>query len=68
MKKKFKVEGMSCGHCRKTVENALNAVDGITASVTLDPPAATIEFSGEEKTLEELQQIIQQAGEFKFSE
>lgn len=33
MIKKIKVEGMSCGHCVKRVEKALNAIDGVTGVV-----------------------------------
>ena len=57
MKKEFKVEGMMCNHCRMHVEKALNSMEGIHATVTLDPPVATVEFSDGEKTLEELQKV-----------
>lgn len=68
MKKEFKIQGMSCKHCRMHVEKALNSIDGVTASVTLDPPVATIEFSGEEKSLEELQKAISEAGDYEITE
>ena len=70
MKKTFKVEGMMCGHCRMHVEKALNALDGVKAVVTLDPPAAEVEFSGDHAyTLEELQkQVSEEAGEYTLSE
>ena len=66
MKKEFKIEGMSCNHCRMHVEKALNGVEGVKAVVTLDPPVATIEFSGEEKPVEELQKALSEAGDFKI--
>lgn len=66
MKKEFKIEGMSCNHCRMHVEKALNSLDGVTATVTLIPPVATIEFSGEEKPLEELQKTLSKAGDYKI--
>ena len=69
MKKEFKVEGMMCNHCRMHVEKALNALDGVKAEVTLDPPVAYLEFSGREYTLEELQkQVSEEAGEYTLSE
>ncbi len=65
MKKEFKVEGMMCNHCRMHVEKALNSMEGIHATVTLDPPVAIVEFSDGEKTLEELQKAVtEEAGDY----
>ena len=65
MKKEYKVEGMMCNHCRMHVEKALNSMEGIHATVTLDPPVATVEFSDGEKTLEELQKVVtKEAGDY----
>lgn len=66
MKKEFKVEGMMCNHCRMHVEKALNKLEGVNATVTLDPPVATVEFTGgREYTLEELQkQVSEEAGDY----
>ena len=65
MKKEFKVEGMMCNHCRMHVEKALNSMEGIHATVTLNPPVATVEFSDGEKTLEELQKVVtKEAGDY----
>ena len=58
MKKEYQVSGMNCNHCRMSVEKGLNSIEGVTATVTLDPPVATVEFSGEEKPLAELQQAL----------
>ena len=70
MKKEFKVEGMMCNHCRMHVEKALNALDGVTAAVTLDPPVAAVEFTGDKVyTMAELQkQVTEEAGEYTLSE
>ena len=69
MEKQFKVSGMMCNHCRMHVEKALNKLEGVTATVTLDPPVATVQFSGKEYTLEELQkQVTEEAGEYTLSE
>ncbi|MCD8181969.1 MAG: heavy metal translocating P-type ATPase [Bacteroides sp.] len=69
MKKEFKVEGMTCNHCRMHVEKALNSMDGVHATVTLDPPVATVEFSNGEKTLKELQAVVtEEAGDYTLKE
>ena len=67
-KSSYKVEGMMCNHCRMHVEKALNSLEGVHATVTLDPPAATIEFTGGRSyTLEELQaQITKEAGDYQI--
>ena len=65
MKKEFIVDGMTCNHCRMHVEHALNALDGVKAVVTLDPPVAAVEFSGPEIGLGELQKAVtERAGEY----
>lgn len=41
----FKVEGMSCGHCRMAVENALKTLDGVSdVNVDLDSGIVTVEY------------------------
>lgn len=68
MKKEFNVSGMMCMHCRAHVEKALNKIDGVSATVTLDPPVATVSFSHSELPLEQLQQIVtEEAGEYKLT-
>lgn len=69
MKKEFKVEGMMCNHCRMHVEKALNGMDGVHATVSLNPPVATLEFSEGEKTLDELQAAVSaEAGDYTLKE
>lgn len=68
MEKKYRIEGMMCGHCRMHVEKALNGIDGVRATVELEPPVATVEFSGGEKPLAELQRALDGAGEYKITE
>ena len=67
MKQQFKVEGMMCNNCRTHVEKALNSLDGVTATVTLNPPVAVIE-SGRELTLDEVQAVVsEKAGDYRVS-
>ena len=69
MEKQFKVSGMMCNHCRMHVEKALNKLEGVSATVTLDPPVAAVQFNGKEYTLDELQQqVTEEAGEYTLSE
>ena len=69
MKKTFKVSGMMCQNCRKHVEKALNSMEGVSAVVTLDPPVAEVEFTGAERSLEELQAFVtEEAGDYTLSE
>ena len=64
MKYEFKVEGMMCDHCRTHVEKALNSIEGVKATVTLNPPVATIE-SDHPLTSGDLQQVItEKAGDY----
>ena len=36
------IDGMMCMHCKAHVEKALNAIDGVTATVDLDSKSASI--------------------------
>lgn len=48
VKKQIKIEGMSCGHCKATVETALGSVEGvIKAEVNLDEKLAIVELEKE---------------------
>lgn len=69
MKKEYRVKGMMCDHCRSHVEKALNGIDGVKATVTLQPPVATVEFTGRELSLAELQAVVtEKAGDYELSE
>lgn len=68
MEYKFKVEGMMCKHCCAHVEKALNSIEGVKATVTLDPPVAVIE-SSHELDIKEIQSVISEnAGDYIISE
>ena len=67
--RQYKVEGMMCKHCVGRVEQALNTIEGAKVIVTLDPPVASIEFSGNPLSVEELQKILtEKAGDYQISE
>jgi len=42
MEKVMKIEGMMCPHCQAHVEKALNALEGVTATVDLQAGTATV--------------------------
>ena len=44
MKKVIEIKGMTCDHCQKHVENALNAIDGVEAEVNLKKNVATVKI------------------------
>ncbi|QWD79372.1 heavy-metal-associated domain-containing protein [Polynucleobacter sp. MWH-Spelu-300-X4] len=56
----FSVNGMNCGHCTKTITNAILAVDP-SAKVETDIPSKTVKVSSE-KSIEILSSTISEAG------
>lgn len=46
-KKTIHIEGMSCGHCKASVEKALNAISGVSAAVDLDKKIAAVKLTKE---------------------
>lgn len=45
MKKTLKIDGMMCSHCTGRVSQALNAIDGVQAEVSLEDQAAYLTLS-----------------------
>ena len=62
----YQITGMSCNGCRTTVENALNTIDGIMATVSLNPPVATITMENH-IPIELLQEALTKAGNYSIS-
>ncbi len=62
----YQITGMTCGGCRSKVEEALNTVTGIDATVTLDPPMATVKMENH-VPIEQLQQALSAAGHYTIS-
>lgn len=42
MNKTIKIEGMSCQHCVKRIEKALNSLKGVQATVSLENKSAEL--------------------------
>jgi len=57
------VAGMSCGHCKMAVTNAVSALDGVKdVEVSLENNTATVEFEESKLLLETIRQAIQAQG------
>ncbi|HYF84317.1 MAG TPA: copper ion binding protein [Clostridia bacterium] len=62
MKKKINIEGMSCMHCVKHVEEALKEVAGvIKVTVDLNGKNAVVELDGDVQD-SQLSEVIQEVG------
>ncbi len=56
----LKIDGMSCNHCVGRVDKALNELDGVKASVTLEPQEAVVE--GKDLDADLLKKTVEDAG------
>lgn len=53
----FKVPGMMCMHCVKSISDALNALEGIR-DLQIDLPTKTVSFEGDgEKAKEAIEEL-----------
>ena len=60
MSKIYKVEGMSCGGCASSVEQAIKAIDGqATVTIELDGGLVTVDGVADDKAIE---QAVEDAG------
>lgn len=59
--KTLQIEGMTCGHCQARVEKALNAIDGVQATVDLASNSAVVTLS-KEVANEILKKAVEDAG------
>jgi cation transport ATPase len=61
VKKVMKIEGMMCSHCTGTVTKVLNAIDGVSAEVSLEDKCAYITLS-KDVSIEALKAAVENAG------
>lgn len=62
MKEVLKVEGMSCGHCVKSVETSVGELNGVSSvKVDLASKEVTVEFT-EDVTLDQIKETIEDQG------
>ena len=62
MKKQINIEGMSCGHCVKHVEEALKEIAGVAnVTVSLEGKNAIVELNSEVED-SKLKEAVEEAG------
>ncbi len=59
----YTITGMTCDGCRSKVEKTLNAIDGVEAKVSLNPPLATITMEKHIATTQ-LQEALTAVGKY----
>lgn len=60
MNQTFNVQGMTCGHCERSVTNAIKAIDP-TAEVRIDRPQARVDVTSDQPR-ERLAEAIREEG------
>lgn len=57
------VYGMTCGHCQKSVADAISSLEGVeSVDVNLEAERATVNFDPEKTSIEDIKGAIQKAG------
>ncbi|EKU45080.1 copper chaperone CopZ [Staphylococcus arlettae] len=57
------IEGMSCDHCKHSIEKALNSLDGVTSSeVNLSNENVEIAFDGSQVGFNDFKEAIENQG------
>jgi len=57
------VQGMTCGHCKSSVEGALSSLDGVTkADVNLDENNVNVEYDDSKVTDSSMNDAIEEQG------
>ena len=68
MKQTFKINGMSCGSCKQTVEKALQEVTGVgSVQVSMSPDEVIIEKE-DSVTLNQLNTALSKAGHYSIGD
>ena len=57
----LQIGGMTCENCARRVENALNSLDGVWATVRIDSHTARLRLKAE-PDMEQLREAVRQAG------
>lgn len=59
----LKVEGMTCGHCVKAIENSVTAIAGVdNVQVQLDSGTVNVEFNKDVVAVEQITNTIEEQG------
>ena len=68
-KKQFEIEGMTCGHCRNTVDRAIKDVKGvINAKIDLANHTADVEYDDELTSIERIADAVNSTGVYRVKE
>ncbi|KYG34359.1 copper chaperone CopZ [Alkalihalobacillus trypoxylicola] len=63
MKEVIKVEGMSCGHCVKAIEENVGELKGVSAvTVDLSSGKVEIQFNADQVSLSDIEKTIEEQG------
>ena len=63
VEKTFNVKGMSCGHCKMAVENAVKALSGVnSAEVDLEAGNVSVSYDDDSVKPEQLKEAVETAG------
>lgn len=63
MEKTLNVQGMSCGHCKSSVEGALNKLDGVSAAeVNLEAGKVDVTFDDSKVNVDAMKDAIEDQG------
>ena len=59
----LQVQGMTCGHCKAAVTNALQALDGVSrVEVHLQEGTVDVEYDETKVSVEKLKEVIEEQG------
>lgn len=63
MEKTLNVQGMTCGHCKKSVEGALKKLDGVSAAeVDLEAGKVSVTFNESKVNVDAMKEAIEDQG------
>ncbi|WP_407268244.1 copper chaperone CopZ [Radiobacillus sp. PE A8.2] len=63
MEKTLHVQGMTCGHCKSSVEGALKELNGVSAAeVNLEAGSVDVTFDEAKVTVEVMKEAIEEQG------
>ncbi|WP_163583338.1 copper chaperone CopZ [Gracilibacillus saliphilus] len=59
----LKVQGMTCGHCKASVEGALQELTGVTkAEVNLEEGTVNVSYDEADVTIEAMHETVEEQG------
>lgn len=63
MEKVISVQGMTCNHCKMSVEGALKKLSGVTSAVvSLDQKNVTVTYNENEVSFDQMKEAIEDQG------